>query len=821
MEFWFFGFVSDFRNTPGNRHPPAAELSDFEFQISALGGFGFVCVSSLWNQCSRWRLGESLARPENVIALIVTCGFLVNVQQGTDTNAILRDDPLVFKGIRVLTILLGGSLAIATVLRRRIPYGVCLSGVMLPLTLYFCCCLLSVPFSAYPLLSLFKACEIGLVVLRVPHRDHLRRGGALGFLPPEREDRAAVQRHHLDREHSVSRPGLGAAAGRDAAVRPCPQRRLSRHQRQYRGALRGRVVSGLSAPRAGTPGAAGPGTLLPALLGLASVVCSYSRISLLGLAVAAMGSLLLLRKYALGWAIVLCLLLLGTSPKARTLVVEHLARGQEDRSLDTFSSHRLTMWDHVLSDYRVSVVGRGYAAGFRYDEDLDTGHAHNSVVELYFNVGLLGVVAWLLFIVAVCSRLYRLLRSRAAMDGQLVSIVGVMVFMLMKALASTVFVYLDASMLIMVGIVIYVVRRLAARRAGGVADQRRARSSRYPTELADMDRLGEERESQGRCRREGQTVEPAARVGASRLLLSRSHAADRPGGFRDRADGDPGLADRPGRRDPAVQRLALVRQPVRRPHPQLGAQRQLVGGHVVRVPAPAQPWGSGDLRLSQSHGGAGSSGSIDFRRDDLRQRVPGTVARAQRFGPAPAPAAGCVERRGRRPGPDRGNDGSPCGPASRWTSTWRTISRSCRRCGTDEPPVFLKKDDPRLDLAYPEGKETRIETLRRGRPTTVSQGERRSACHCFWWSRKILPRRCTAAEGRPSWRRSCGRLADRLAIVGMTSGRHAIGQWTYADIYGRRCLFLPVIHRARVEQTVLISGNVCGLPWRWPSTERR
>ncbi len=30
----------------------------------------------------------------------------------------------------------------------------------------------------------------------------------------------------------------------------------------------------------------------------------------------------------------------------------------------------------------------------------------------------------------------------------------------------------------------------------------------------------------------------------------------------------------------------------------------------------------------------------------------------------------------------------------------------------DEPPVFLKKDDPRLDLAYPDGKETRLETLR-------------------------------------------------------------------------------------------------------------
>jgi glycosyltransferase involved in cell wall biosynthesis len=51
-------------------------------------------------------------------------------------------------------------------------------------------------------------------------------------------------------------------------------------------------------------------------------------------------------------------------------------------------------------------------------------------------------------------------------------------------------------------------------------------------------------------------------------------------------------------------------------------------------------------------------------------------------------------------------------------------------------------------------------------------------------------------------------FGDRLAIVGTTSGRHAIGRWTQADIYGRKCLFLPVIHRRRAEHTALISGNL-------------
>lgn len=45
-----------------------------------------------------------------------------------------------------------------------------------------------------------------------------------------------------------------------------------------------------------------------------------------------------------------------------------------------------------------------------------------------------------------------------------------------------------------------------------------------------------------------------------------------------------------------------------------------------------------------------------------------------------------------------------------------------RRMRDDEPPVFLKKDDRRLDLAYPEGKETRIVTLKSNRPTGAVPG---------------------------------------------------------------------------------------------------
>jgi O-antigen ligase len=419
--------------------------------------------------------GAGWSRPEDLIAVIVTCGFLFNVQQGSDTNAVLRNDPLVFKGIRVLTILLGGSLALWTLMKRRVPYTLYLSGAtdsqmpalapgtpnpILPLALYFCSCLLSVPFSAYPLLSLFKACEIGLLVFVCIIGITSTSGGPWDFF--HLNIKIVLLYNAVIWVEAVLFPGVAWIPMRGST--PLFGYALSGVFPVVNGntvGLFGAVLFLAYLPRLCEPPILRPRVLAPAALGLASTVFSYSRTSLLGLLVAALVSLFLLRQYALVWAVILCLALVGTSGKARTLAVEHLARGQEDRSLDTFTSHRLTMWDHILSDYHVSIVGRGYAAGFRYDDELEVGHAHNSLVDLYFNVGLLGVATWLFLIGTVCRDLWQLVRFRVVGDYPLISIAGVMVFLMVKALASTVLVHLDASMLILAGIIIYVVRQRA------------------------------------------------------------------------------------------------------------------------------------------------------------------------------------------------------------------------------------------------------------------------------------------------------------------------------------------------------------------------
>ncbi len=76
----------------------------------------------------------------------------------------------------------------------------------------------------------------------------------------------------------------------------------------------------------------------------------------------------------------------------------------------------------------------------------------------------------------------------------------------------------------------------------------------------------------------------------------------------------------------------------------------------------------------------------------------------------------------RRPGAWNGVTGVLILLRERWIALWSRQPLDIyladgipflKRMRADEPPVFLKKDDPRLELAYPEGKETRIEVLGR------------------------------------------------------------------------------------------------------------
>lgn len=77
----------------------------------------------------------------------------------------------------------------------------------------------------------------------------------------------------------------------------------------------------------------------------------------------------------------------------------------------------------------------------------------------------------------------------------------------------------------------------------------------------------------------------------------------------------------------------------------------------------------------------------------------------------------------RRPGVWNGVTGVLILLRERWIALWSRQPLDIyladgipflKRMRADEPPVFLKKDDPRLELAYPDGRETRIEVLRRG-----------------------------------------------------------------------------------------------------------
>ncbi|MEJ2646882.1 MAG: O-antigen ligase family protein [Sedimentisphaerales bacterium] len=415
----------------------------------------------------RFNLRKAIEKPEIIIVLIVMCGFMLNVQQGYNTNGVLRSDPLLFKGIRILTILAAQVFAIWVVIKRKIPQGLCLTGPMLPLVMYLCACLLSVPFSPYPMMSLFKVSEIFMVVLLC----------IIGLASKESNPRDLFNLNIkivflyniIIWVESILFPNI--AWVRIRGQMPFFSHALSGVFPVINGnmvGLFGAVLFLAYLPRIWESGKFRLLMVVPVLVGLASTVCSYSRSSLLGLVPAAFLSLLLMKKYTIVLIVIACLVLAGTSYKARVLVMDHLARGNEERTLDTLTSNRIEMWDYVLEQYHTSVFGRGYAAGFRYDDTLTDGHAHNSLVELYFDVGLLGVLSWLTLIVSVYSYLYFLLRLHTVIDFQLISVLGVMSFLFIKAIASTVFVHLDQSMFILAAVIVYAMRRVHAVQCAGM-----------------------------------------------------------------------------------------------------------------------------------------------------------------------------------------------------------------------------------------------------------------------------------------------------------------------------------------------------------------
>ena len=403
-------------------------------------------------------LRRILHSPERVIVLIVIFGFMMNVQQAQDTDTVLRSNPLAFKGIRILTIAIAQLLALSTIVRRKLSYGLCVETAVFPLALCLCSCALSIPFSSYPLLSMFKTCEIGLVVLIC-----LIGVSSAASKPADLFNltiKFVLVYNVIIWVECILFPNL--AWVKIEGDTPLFGYALSGVFPVINGntvGLFGSVLFLSYLPRLLATDGPRLAYLLVCVIGLASVVCSYSRISLLGTAMTAMCILLLLRKYKLAVLITLCVVLVGMDENVRSTSMDHFARGKEDRSLDDLSSNRLEMWDYVLAEYGASLAGRGYAAGFRFDKHFSTGHAHNSFFELYFNVGMLGIAAWLLMIGTVFYHLCRFMRARTETDYQFVSVIAVMVFLSFKAVASTVFVYLDMSMIILASTIVYVVKR--------------------------------------------------------------------------------------------------------------------------------------------------------------------------------------------------------------------------------------------------------------------------------------------------------------------------------------------------------------------------
>lgn len=392
------------------------------------------------------------------ISGIVFLGFFSYTRYNIDIGEELRTDPIASKGIRIVTIAIAATIAIF-VAGRRIRWNTVYTFrtmTMASLVLYMGSCILSVPFSIYPQMSLFKSFEIFLAVLLC----------IIGLTSPAtRPDhffcwniKLMLLINVIIWIEAVVFPGLAWQDIPNATpVLSYMLNGVYPFVNSNTVGLVGAVLFLANFPRLFESRQAILPVLISCMIGLASLFFSYSRASLIGFIIAVTCSLLMLKRYILTLVITICLLLFAWGSTTRILALDHLARGKEVKDIDTLSSYRVTMWKNILKDRDVLIVGYGYAAGFRYS-DFDSGHAHNSIFELYYNNGLIGVLTWLLMIGSMCYGLFVVWRLQGHMDFGWIAIVSVMIFLLIKACAASIFVYLDMQFFLLVSVIIFIER---------------------------------------------------------------------------------------------------------------------------------------------------------------------------------------------------------------------------------------------------------------------------------------------------------------------------------------------------------------------------
>ena len=137
------------------------------------------------------------------------------------------------------------------------------------------------------------------------------------------------------------------------------------------------------------------------IVSLITLVIAQSRTSLIGFVVAIGVWLLLNRKMKILFFISLLALIILFNIAASEILVDYFKRGSSDEMLYTLTG-RTTAWGHAWRMFKQSpLLGYGFASGARFDVLQGQGMVgmHGSIFDVIVNVGLLGLIPWLMALI--------------------------------------------------------------------------------------------------------------------------------------------------------------------------------------------------------------------------------------------------------------------------------------------------------------------------------------------------------------------------------------------------------------------------------------
>ncbi len=403
---------------------------------------------------------EGFKSRDRLILTVLVLGFY-SVWSLADMRD-LQTNPLASKALRIASVLFAFVLASRVfILReaRRAFFG----KTVLPIVVFFCTCVLSMPVSEWPLLTAYKAFEILAVIMLIVEGtiDEKSRPESLlrwmiglivaatcvvwleGLMFPglawtTPSLARSVNVRMLHGIFPIVNPNtLGFFGGILLLYGVCYL--LARR--------RWRVMS----------------YVLP-VLGTMTIVASYSRTTLFATCVALFVMLIACRKFGATVLLLGVLSVAMASGSIRTNIIRYVDRGRESKNLNDFTSNRLELWQKSIEQYSSSMVlGKGYGVGFRAEGVGPVKNAHNSIVELFAGTGLLGVCAWLYMMVNLWIQLILLAWGRRSrLTHQHMAALTLMVYLFVFSVGNTRGVYLDYPTLLLAGIVVYAEKKRAS-----------------------------------------------------------------------------------------------------------------------------------------------------------------------------------------------------------------------------------------------------------------------------------------------------------------------------------------------------------------------